>query len=144
MSNSLQPHRRQHTRPPCPSLSPRVCLDSCPLSWWCYLTIEFQAIPFFCLQSFLISESFQSVSSSSQVAKVLEFQLQQQFFQWYSGLFPLVWAPCSPRNSQESSPALQFESINSLVLSFLYGPTFIPIWLLEKPQLWLDRPLLTK
>ena len=39
VSNSLRPHGLQHARLPCPSLSPRVCSDSCPLSWWCYLTI---------------------------------------------------------------------------------------------------------
>ena len=64
---------------------------------------------------------FQWVSSSHQVAKVLESQLQHQSFKG------LVGSPCSPRDSQESSPTPQFKSINSLVLSFLYGPSFIPI-----------------
>ena len=45
----------------------------------------------------------------------------------YSGLIWLVWFPCSPRVSQESSPAPQFESISSSVLSFLYGPTLTSI-----------------
>ena len=62
-------------------------------------------------------------------AKVLELQLQHQAFQWiFSTDFLedwLVWSPCSPRDSQESSPAPWFGSINSLVLSFLYGPTLI-------------------
>ena len=40
VSDSLQPHGLQHARPPCPSLSPRVCSNSCSLSWWCYLTIS--------------------------------------------------------------------------------------------------------
>ena len=69
---------------------------------------------------------FQWVSSSQQVAKGLELQLQQQFFQWifkFDILFDwLVWSPSSPRDSQESSPASQLKSINSLVFSFLYGP----------------------
>ena len=39
MSISLRTHELQHTRIPCPSLSPRVCTNACPLSWWCYLTI---------------------------------------------------------------------------------------------------------
>ena len=67
---------------------------------------------------------FKWVSSSRQVAKVLEFQLQHQSFQrifrtdlLYDGP---VGSPCSPRDSQESSPTPQFKSINSLVLSFLY------------------------
>ena len=59
MSDSLQPHELQHTRFPCPSLSPRICSDSCPLSQWCYLTKSSSAAHFsFCLQSVPASESF--------------------------------------------------------------------------------------
>ena len=71
------------------------------------------------------------VSSSHQVAKVLELQLQHQSFQWTprTDLLQdgLVGSPCSPRVSQESSPIPQFKSINSSVLSFLYSPTLTPI-----------------
>ena len=74
---------------------------------------------------------FKWVSSSHQVAKLLESQLQHQSFQWtprtdllYNGL---VGSPCSQRDSQESSPTPQFKSINSLVLSFLYSPTLTSI-----------------
>ena len=73
----------------------------------------------------------QWVSSSHQVAKVLEFQLQCQSFQW---IFRtdflqdgLVGSPGIPRDSQESSPTPQFKSINSLALSFLYSPTLTSI-----------------
>ena len=70
---------------------------------------------------------FHWVSSSIQVAKVLEHQLQHQSFQWIlMGDFLynwLAWSPCCPRDSQESSSAPQFKSINSLAFSFLYGPT---------------------
>ena len=53
MSNFLQPHGLQHTRLPCPSPTPRACLNSCPLSWWCHLTISSSVVPFSsCLQSF--------------------------------------------------------------------------------------------
>ena len=53
------PHGMQHTRLLCPSLSPGVCSDSCPLSRWCYLTISSSAAPFlFCLQSFPASVFF--------------------------------------------------------------------------------------
>ena len=45
MSNSLQPHRLQHARLPCFSLSPRVCLNSCPLSQWCHPTISCSVTP---------------------------------------------------------------------------------------------------
>ena len=68
---------------------------------------------------------FQWVSSSHQMAKVLEDQLQHQSFQWIVRTDFLedwlVWCPCSPRDSQESSPTTQFKSISSLVLSFLYA-----------------------
>ena len=74
---------------------------------------------------------FRWVGSSHQVAKVLEFQLQHQSFQWTLRTDflkdGLVGAPCSPRDSQESSPTPQFKSINSLVLSFLYSPTLTSI-----------------
>ena len=66
---------------------------------------------------------FQWVSSLHQMAKVLEFQLQHQSFQW---IFR-TGSPCSPRDSQESSPTPQLKSINSSVLSFLYSPTFTSI-----------------
>ena len=70
---------------------------------------------------------FKLVSSSHQVAKVLEFQLQHQSFQRTPGtdlLYRgLVGSPCSSRDSQESFPTPQFKSINSLALSFLYSPT---------------------
>ena len=62
-----------------------------------------------------------------------EFQLYHQSFQWiFRADFLwnwLVWSPCSPRDSQESSLTPQFKSINFLVLSFLYGPNLT--WLLE-------------
>ena len=74
---------------------------------------------------------FQRAGSSHQVAKVLVLQLQHQSCQ---GIFRvdflydwLGWSPCSPRDSRESLPAPQFESINSWALSLFYGPTFISI-----------------
>ena len=70
------------------------------------------------------------VSSSHQVAKVLELQLQHQSFQWIFRVDflqdGLAWS-CSPRDSQESSPTPQFKSINSSELSFLYSPNFTSI-----------------
>ena len=74
---------------------------------------------------------FQWVSSSHQVAKIIGVQLQHQSFQWiFKADFLwdwLVWSPCCPRDSQESSPAPQFESINSLALSLLYSPTLTSV-----------------
>ena len=72
---------------------------------------------------------FKWVSSSHQVAKVLELQLQHQSFQWtFRTDFlsdGLLGSPCSPRDSQKSSPTPLFKSMNSSVLSFLDGPTLI-------------------
>ena len=59
LSGSWWPCVLQHARLRCPPLSPRICSNSCPLSWWCYLTIASSASPFFfCLQSFPASKSF--------------------------------------------------------------------------------------
>ena len=59
MPDSLWPHGLQHTRLPCPSLTPGACSNSCPLSWWCHPTISSSVIPFSaCLQSFPASGSF--------------------------------------------------------------------------------------
>ena len=83
VSDSLRPHGLQHARPPCPSPTPGVYSNSCPLSQWCHPTISSSVFPFSSsLQSFLASGLFKWVSSSNQVAKVLVFQLQHQSFQW--------------------------------------------------------------
>ena len=73
---------------------------------------------------------FQSVNSSQEVAKVLEFQLQHHSFQRNARADlqkGLVGSPCSPRDSQESSPTPQFKSINSSVLSLFHSPTLTSI-----------------
>ena len=75
---------------------------------------------------------FQWVNNfSHEVAKALEFQLQHQSFQWIPRTYllhdRLVGFPCSPRNSQESSPTPQLKSVNFLVLSFLHSPTLTSI-----------------
>ena len=59
MSDSLRPHGLQHARPPCPTPTPRVYSNSCPLSRWCHPTISSSVIPFFShFQSFPASGSF--------------------------------------------------------------------------------------
>ena len=59
VSDSLRPHGLKHTRPPCPSPTPGVYSNSCPLSRWCHPTISSSVIPFSsCLQSFPTSGSF--------------------------------------------------------------------------------------
>ena len=92
---------------------------------------------------------FKWVSSLHQVAKVLELQLQRQSFQWiFRTNFLqdwLVWSPCSPSDSQESSSTPEFKSINSSVLSFLYSPTLTSIQSMQLPTTkQLELPLKTK
>ena len=109
VSDSLRPHALQHTRPPCPSPTPRIYSNSCPLSWWCHLTMSSSFVPFSsCLQSFPASGSFpvsqfftsggQSIGVSAS-ASVLPMNIQD----WFP-LGGLVGSPCRPRNFQDSFP----------------------------------------
>ena len=132
VSDSLWPHESQHARPPCPSPTPGVYPNSGPLTWWCQPAISSSVIPFSSSPNPSQHQGlFQRVNSSHEVAKVLEFQLQHQSFQWTprTDLLQdgLAVSPCSPRDSQESSPTPQFKSINFSVLSFLHGPTLTSI-----------------
>ena len=65
--NSSRPRRLQHSRLPCPSLSPRVCTSSCPLNQWCHSTISSSVTPFsFCFQSFPASgEEWRTTTNNS-------------------------------------------------------------------------------
>ena len=116
----------QHARPPCPSPTLGACSYSCTLSHWCHPTISPSVIPFSsCLQSFPASWSFPMNQ------KELELQLQHQSFQWYSGLisFRMDWLDLLAVQGTRKSLLLtpQFKSINTLALSFLYGPTLTSI-----------------
>ena len=128
MSNFLWSHGLQHARHPCPSLSPRVYSNSYALSQWCHPIISssvtlFSSCPqsFPALRSFpnswLLTSSGQSIGALASVA-VLPKNIRVYFlWDW------LIWSPCNARDSQESSPTPQFKIINSLVLSYFYGPT---------------------
>ena len=91
MSNSLQPHGFQHTRPPCPSPTRRLYSNSCLLSWWCHPAISSTAVPFSsCLQSFPASGSFQMsqfFASGGQSIGVSASVLSTIIQDW----FPLGW-----------------------------------------------------
>ena len=105
-----------------------ACSNSCPSHQWCHLTISSSSPSLPTLNLFQHQGLFQGVSSSHQVAKVLEFQLQHQSFQWIFRVDFLkdwlVWSPCSPRDSQESSSAPQFKCISSSVLSVFFTVQF--------------------
>ena len=93
LSDSLWPHEPQHVRPPCPSPTPGVHPNPCPLSQWCHPTISSSVIPLsFCLNLSQHQGLFKSVSSLHHVPKVLEFQLHHQSYQWTpKDSSPLEW-----------------------------------------------------
>ena len=131
MSDTLWPHESQYAKPPCPSSTTGVHSDSCPSSQWCHPAISSSVVPSSsCPLPSQHQSLFQWVNSSHEVAKVLEYQLQHHSCQrnpradLQNGL---VGSPCSPRDSQESSPTPQFKSINSSGLSFLHSPTLTSI-----------------
>ena len=125
-------HGLQHSRLLCPSPTPGVNTNSCPLRWWCHLTISVAVFPFSsCPQSFPAAGSFQmsqffpsggqSIGVSAS-ASVLPMNTQD-----WSPLEWTGWTSCSPRDSREPSPTPQFKSINPLVLSLLYTPILTSI-----------------
>ena len=80
---TLWPYELQHTRLPCPSLSPWVCSNSCPLNQWCHPTVLSSVFPSpLALNLSQHRGLFQLVSSSYHVTRVLEHYLQHQSFQW--------------------------------------------------------------
>ena len=132
VSDSLWPHEVQHPRPPYPSPTPGLHSNSRPSSRWYHPVILSSVVPFSsCPQSLPASGSFpvsqlfvcsgQSIGVSA-LASVIPMNTQD-----WSPLGWMVWSPCSSRDSQESSPAPQFESISSSVLSLFYGPTLTSI-----------------
>ena len=142
MSDSLQPHGLQHARLPCPSLPPRVCSSSCPLSQWCHPTTSSSVTPFSYPQSFPASGCFpmswlfasggQSIGASVSVS-VLPMNIQDWFPLGLTGLI-----------------SLQFKGLSRVFFSItmwrhqifgaypsLWSNCHICTWLLEKTQLWL-------
>ena len=132
MSDSLWPHELQYARIPCPSLSPGVSSNSCPLSQWCYLTISSSATPFsFCPQSFPASVSFpmrllfasggQSFRASAS-ASVLPMTIQGWFPLRLTGLISL-----QSKGLRESSPTPQFKRVNFWIVDFRVGQIYIQV-----------------
>ena len=141
LSNSLQSHRLPHTRLPCPSLSPRVCSNLCPLSQWCHPTSSSSVTPFSsCPPSFPASASFivsllfasggQSIGPSAS-ASVLPINIQGWFPLGLTGLISLLSKGLSRVVSNTTAQKHQFFRAQPS----LWSISHIHTWLLEKPQL---------
>ena len=118
--------------PHCSSLFLRVYSNLCPLSHWYHPTILFSVTLFSsCPQSFLALQSFFNESTFHvRWTKYWSFDFSINPSNEYSRSILkdwMVWSPCSPRDSQEFSPAPQFESIDSLMVSLIYGPTITSV-----------------
>ena len=133
MSDTLRPHGLQHARLACPSPTPRVYSNSCPLSWWCHPSNHLILCHPFLLPpsifpssgSFPMSQFFasggQTIGISTSIS-VLSVNIQD----W----FPLGWSGWISLQSNRLSRAFSntTKSINSLALSFLYSPTLTSIY----------------
>ena len=96
VSNSLQPHGLQHARLPCPSPTPGVYSNSCPLSQWCHPTISSSVVPFSsCLPSFPASESFQMSQFFASRGQSIGVSASTSVFPMnIQDWFPLGWTGC--------------------------------------------------
>ena len=131
MFNSLLPHGLQYARLPYPSLFPRVCSNSCPSIWRCYLNISSSVIPFSsCLPSFPASGSFprsqfftpggRSIGAS---ALVLPVNIQSQFPLGWTGWISLLSKGLSRVFSNTTAPKHQFFGIKPSLWSNSYTHT---------------------
>ena len=132
VSNSLRPHGLRHARPPCPSPTPRVYSNSCPLSLWWHPTISSSVDRFSsCLQSFPESGSFpmsQFFTSGGQnirisdSASVLPVNIQD----WVP-LGWICWISLQSKGLSRVFSNITVKSFNFSVLNLLYGSTLISI-----------------
>ena len=149
VSDSLWPYESQHARPPCPWPTPRVHPNPRPLSRWCPPTISSSVVPFSsCPQSFPASRSFQmsqlftsggkkiGVSAST---SVLPINTQDWSLGWTGG----ISLQSKGLSRVFSNTTVQKHQFFSAQLSLQFN-SHIHTWLLEKPQPWLDGPLLAK
>ena len=140
----------QHARPPCPSPTPGVHPNPCPLSWWCHPAISSTVVLFSsCLQSFPASGSFQmsqlfaSGSQSTGVStsiSVLPMNTQDYSPSGWTGWISLLSKGLSRVFANTTVQKHQFfcAQLSSQSNSHIHT------WPLEKPQPWLDGPLLAK
>ena len=140
---------RMDCRLPCPSSTPRAWSNSCPSSPWCHPTISSSVIPFSsCFQSFPASGSFpvshfftsdsQSIGASAS-ASILPMNTQDWFPLGLTGLISLQSKGLSRVFSNTTFQKYQFFGTQLSLWSNSHTHT----WLLEKPQPWLYRPLLS-
>ena len=147
-SDSLQPHRLEQARLPCPSPTPRACSNSCPSSWWCNPTISSSFISS-CLQSFPASgslpmSSFSSSGGQSTGASASASVLPVNIQGWFPlGLTGLISLKSKELSRVFSSPIIQKNQFFHAQPS-LCSNAHICTWLLEKPQLQLYWPLSAK
>ena len=131
VSDSLGPHEPQPARPPCPSPTPGVYPNSCPLSRWCHLTISSSVVSFSCLQSFTTSGSFQMsqlfASGGQSIGVWTSTSVLPMNTQDWSPLGWTGWISLQSRGLSRVSLTPQFKSINSSALSFPYSPTLTSI-----------------
>ena len=148
MSSFLRSHRFQHTRLPCPSISPRVCSDSCPLSWWCHSTISSSVAP--SVPALNLSQHQGLFHESSLLirwpkhwnfsfASVLPMNTQDWFPLGLTGLISLlskglsgVFLTPSGLSGVSSSTTIQKHQFFGIQPS-LWSNSYIHTWLLEKP-----------
>ena len=113
VSDSLRPREPQHARPPCPSPTPGVYSNSCPLSWWCHPTISSSVVPFSsCPQSFPASGSF---------------PMSQLFTSGGQSIVVSASASVLPMNTQDLSPSgwTGWISLQSMGLSRVFSNTTV-------------------
>ena len=123
MSDSLRPHGLQHTRPPCPSQTPRAYSNSCPLSQWCHPTISSSVVPFSSRhQSFPASGSFQMSQFFPSGGENIGVSASASVLPKYSGLFPF---------RMDWLDLVQYKGLsrvfsNTAVQKHLYSSTIVP------------------
>ena len=136
MSDSLGPHEPQHARPPCPSPTPGIHPNPCPLSQWCHLTISSSVVPFSsCPQSFPASGSFQmsqffasggqsigvsasAISPSNEYSGLISFQID-----WLDLLAVQGTLKSLLQHHSSKAPILQCSSFFMVQLSHPYMTT---------------------
>ena len=150
MSDSLRPHELQHAKLPCPSPTPGVHPNSCALSWWCHPAISSSVVPFSsCPHSLPTSGSFpmsqlfawggQSIGVSAS-ASVLSMNTQDWSPLGWTGWICVQLKGLTRVYSNTTVQKHQFFGTQL----FSQSNSLIHTWPLEKPQPWLDGPLMAK